>query len=65
MKYNQFLNMIYMDSDGGITKRRVKAFKVAEDSFQAYCYLLGSKWTFKIENVLALVPVTPRESEAV
>jgi len=61
MKYNQLLYMIYMDNDGGITKRRVKAFKVTEDSFQAHCYLRGSKRTFKNDNVLALVPITTRE----
>jgi len=61
MKYNQLLDMIYMDNNGGITKRRIKAFQVSKDSFQAYCYLRGSKRTFKIDNVLALVPVTTRE----
>jgi len=61
MKYNQLLDMIYMDNNGGITKRRIKAFQVTEDSFQAHCYLRGSKRTFKIDNVLALVPVTTRE----
>lgn len=65
MKYNQLADMIYMDNDGGITKRRIKVFKVTQDSFQAYCYLRGSKRTFKIDNVLALVPVTTRESMVV
>lgn len=65
MKYNQVLDMIYMDNNGGITKRRIKAFQVTEDSFQAYCYLRGSRRTFKIDNVLALVPITKRESMVV
>jgi len=60
MKYNQLLDMIYMDNNGGITKRRVKPLKVTEGSFQGYCYLRGSKRTFKSDNVLALVPVTTR-----
>jgi len=61
MKYNQLLDMIYMDSDGAITKRRVNPLKVTKDSFQAYCYLRGSKRTFKVDNVLALVPITTKE----
>jgi len=65
MKYNQVLDMIYMDNDGGITKRRVKLLKITEDSFQAYCYLRGSKRTLKVDNVLALVPITTRESMVV
>jgi len=52
--------MIYMDNNGGITKRRVKLLKKTEDSFQAYCYLRGSRRTFKADNVLALVPVMER-----
>ena len=60
MKYNQLLDMIYMDNNGGITKRRVKLLKVTEDSFQAYCYLRGSRRTFKADNVLVLVPVMER-----
>lgn len=61
MKYNQMLNMIYMDNSGGITKRRIKVFKVSDKSFVAYCYLRGSKRTFKIDNVLALVPIITKE----
>lgn len=58
MQYNQILDMIYMDDGGKITKRRVKIFKLKGDLFQAYCYLRGSKRTFKIDNILAAVPVT-------
>lgn len=65
MKYNQILDMIYMDDDGQITKRRIKVFKVAGDSFQAYCYLRGSKRTFKIDNILAAVPIVSKESVAI
>ena len=61
IKYNQVLDIIYMDNDGSITKRRVKLLKVTEDSFQAYCYLRGSRRTFKVNNVLALVPVMTKE----
>src|SRR5690625_1816276 len=65
MQYNQVLDMIYLDSDGAITKRRVKTLKVTEDSFQAYCYLRGSRRIFKVDNVLALVPITISEGMAI
>lgn len=57
MKYNQVMDMIYMDSSGKITKRRVQVFRITGDSFQAYCFLRGSKRTFKVDNVLAAVPI--------
>lgn len=56
MQYNQSLDMIYVDDDGTITQRRIKSFKISGDTFVAYCYLRGSKRTFKIDGVLALVP---------
>lgn len=65
MKYNQVLDMIYMDDSGQITKRRVKVFRVNGGSFQAYCYLRGSKRTFKTDNILATVPVVKKESMVV
>lgn len=62
MQRNQLLEMMYMDDKGNITKRMVKPFKADKDSLAAYCFLRKSKRTFKIDNVLALVPITQRES---
>ena len=62
VRYNESLNMMYIANDGVISKRRVKVLQVNEDSFQAYCFLRRSKRTFRIDNVLALVPVIQRES---
>lgn len=56
------LDMMYLASDGSITKRRIKVLQVGEVSFRAYCYLRKSKRTFTIDNVLALVPVIHKES---
>lgn len=60
--FNKSLDMIYIANDGAISKRRVKVLRINQDSFQAYCFLRGSKRTFRIDNVLALVPVTLKES---
>ncbi|WP_218624827.1 transcriptional regulator [Sporosarcina sp. E16_3] len=57
MKYNESLNMIYMAKDGQISKRRIRVLQVGEVSFCAYCFLRKSNRAFKIDNVLALVPI--------
>lgn len=62
MKYNKSLDMMYLANSGAISKRRVKVIQVGDTTFLAYCYLRKSKRTFKIDNVLALVPVTQYES---
>jgi len=61
MERNYILDMMYMAKDGAISKRRIKVMQVGEVSFRAYCYLRKSNRTFKIDNILALVPVTSRE----
>ena len=60
-EYNQVLDMMYMAKDGSISKRRIKVLQVGEVSFRANCFLRGSKRTFTIDNVLALVPVITKE----
>lgn len=64
MKHQQTLNIMYMDDNGHITKRRIQVFRITGDSFQAYCFLRESKRTFKVDNVLAVVPVVGIESVA-
>ena len=65
MKTNQTSEMIYMKNNGEISKRRVKVLSVSKGSFQAYCFLRGTKRIFKIENVLAFVPVIQKEREVI
>ena len=60
-RYGEVLDMMYLAKDGQISKRRVKVIQVGGVSFHAYCYMRGSRRTFTIDNVLALVPVTTRE----
>ena len=62
MKYNESADMMYMAASGKVTKRRIKVIWVGDDAFWTYCHLRGAKRTFRIDNVLALVPVTIRES---
>ena len=62
MEYNESLDMMYMAKDGLISKRRINVLQVGEVSFRAYCNLRGSKRTFTVDNVLALVPVIQKQS---
>ena len=62
IRYNESLDMMYMANDGVISKRRVKVLQINEGSFRAYCFLRRSKRTFRIDNVLALVPIVVKES---
>jgi predicted DNA-binding transcriptional regulator YafY len=65
LERGQLADMIYMNNKGEISKRRVKVLSVEGDSFQAFCFLRGTKRTFKIDNVLAFVPVVNRERDVI
>ena len=61
MERGQLADMIYLSNNGEISKRRVKVLSVYDNTFKAYCFLRNTKRTFKIENVLAIVPVINKE----
>ncbi|MEK3976648.1 transcriptional regulator [Psychrobacillus sp. FSL K6-2684] len=61
LKYHQLVEMIYIKDNGEISKRRIKVISIKADSFQAYCYLRKKKRTFKMNNILAFVPLTEKE----
>jgi predicted DNA-binding transcriptional regulator YafY len=65
MRYGEELDMMYMAKDGKASKRRIKIIQVGEESFRAYCFLRQSRRTFKIDNVLALVPIVQKESTVI
>lgn len=65
VRFNMSLDMIYVSSGGVISKRRIKVLYIDGGTFQAYCFLRKSKRTFKIDNILALVPVIEKESVVV
>ena len=64
-KHQQLIEMIYMDSKGNISKRRIKIVKIHDKSFVAFCFLRKAKRTFQYENVLSYVPVIKREKEVI
>lgn len=61
MQHNQLVDIMYFAKNGVITKRRIKLIKFIDESIQAYCFVRHAKRTFKIENVLAVMPVIHRE----
>ena len=61
MDYIETLEMMYIDQNRVVSKRIILVLQVGDVSFRAYCYLRKSKRTFKIDNVLALVPVITKE----
>lgn len=65
MKLGQISKIIYMKNDGEISKRKVKVLSVGGSTFKAYCFMRGTKRTFNVENVLAIVPVINKESVAI
>lgn len=61
MKRHQLADMIYIDSDGMITKRRVRLLKIRQDSVTAYCFMRQERRTFRIDRILSVLPVPGHE----
>ena len=53
----EFLEMIYLNTKGEISQRRIKVIKLNDESFSAYCFTRKQQRTFKISNVLSVGPV--------
>ncbi|MEK5215333.1 transcriptional regulator [Psychrobacillus sp. FSL H8-0487] len=65
MERNQLVELMYLDSKGNISQRRVKVLKIQGDIFQGFCFNRNAKRTFIINNVLACVPIIHKEREVV
>ncbi|MFB7302646.1 hypothetical protein [Heyndrickxia sporothermodurans] len=57
LKTGEKLEMIYLSAKGEITQRIIKVEKVGEESFRAFCYSKRQQRTFKINNILSIVPL--------
>lgn len=60
LQRHQLLDMVYIADDGNISKRRIRLLKMSGGSFQAYCFLRHGKRSFKVDNVLSVMPVAER-----
>lgn len=59
------VELIYLSKAGEISKRKVKLLRVEGDIFYAYCFKQKAKRTFRIDHILALIPVISQERGAV
>ncbi|MBE6184882.1 hypothetical protein [Heyndrickxia ginsengihumi] len=50
------LEMIYLSNKGEISQRRIKVLNINEGSIKAYCYTKRQFRTFKLDNILSIVP---------
>ncbi|MEK5522113.1 hypothetical protein B5V89_05240 [Heyndrickxia sporothermodurans] len=53
----EHLEMIYLSAKGEITQRIIRAERIGEESFKAYCFTRRQSRTFKISNVLSIAPI--------
>ncbi|MED5102422.1 hypothetical protein P9858_20030 [Niallia circulans] len=53
----EVLEMIYLNTKGEISQRRIKVIKLNDESFSAYCFTRKQQRTFKISNILSIGPV--------
>lgn len=60
IKRSSTIKVKYIDDSGNVTKRTVRVLKVNSSTFTAFCYLRGSRRTFKLDNLLAVVPIYER-----
>lgn len=65
VQFDQISEMIYMNNNGEISKRRVKVLSVEGNTFKAFCFLRNTRRTFKVNNVLAFVLFTQKEREVI
>ena len=65
MRYNESVDMMYMAASGKVTKRRINVIRVGNGAFLDNCHLRGAKRTFRVDNVLAFVPVNTKESQVI
>lgn len=55
----QDLEIIYLSTDGKISQRTIKPFKIVNNGLiLTYCYLRQARRTFNIDRILAIVPVS-------
>lgn len=57
MGRNQLVELMYMDSKGSVSQRKVKILKIKGAIIQVFCFKRNAKRTFLIDNVLACFPV--------
>jgi len=53
----ELLEMIYMSNNGELSQRRIKILAISDESIRAFCYTRKQSRTFKINNILSIMPI--------
>ncbi len=61
LDFIETVEMMCIDQNWIVSKRKNLVLQVADVSIRAYCHMRKSRRTFKIDKVLALVPVMTKE----
>ena len=61
MKYNQLMDVVYMDKAGKLTKRRIRVLKLNGEKMWIWDTAKQAKRTFLVHHVLACQPVLHKE----
>jgi len=56
------VEIIYQSADGRLSQRVVRVLGVRDGVVRAFCLTTGAPRTFRIENILAALPVVRRRS---
>jgi len=54
------IRIMYMNDDAVVTERTVRVLKINSTTFKTFCYMRGAQRTFRIDNLLAVVPIYER-----
>jgi predicted DNA-binding transcriptional regulator YafY len=54
LEKDEILNMIYLDSKGHLSQRRIRILSINENQFRAFCFSKNQQRTFKFENILSI-----------
>lgn len=51
------IDLIYVDQNEKLTRRRIRPLSVKDGKVLAYCFLRHSRRIFRLDNILSFLPV--------
>ena len=58
----RYVEIIYLAADGRLSQRVVRVLGVQDGVVRAFCEASGAPRTFRVENILAALPVVRRRT---
>jgi len=56
------VEIIYQSADGRLTQRMIRVLDVRDGIVRAFCEASGAPRTFRVENILAALPIRRRSA---